>query len=272
MCREERCVSVSAWAMLIPARYDGTVNASGRSDGVVSRPFIVACDWNGTLVNDGDRSWQAADAVLGRLGLPSPGRADFFDRWRLPLGSLFRDLGVPSSQLDGAVRLWNDEVSTRDAALAPGAIKMVERIRSMGGGVGVVSAAAVEVIERDVARLSLTGIFDFVVGDAEPKRAALRAIRPDQPAQVVYVGDTEYDIIEARAAGVWAIGYAAGYRPYTALVTAGADHVIERLDVLPALLAALYVVVGSPPTSTRAQGPAGPGQGDACRKGRTQSG
>jgi len=89
---------------------------------------------------------------------------------------------------------------------------------------------------------------------------------------VVYVGDTEYDIIEARAAGVWAIGYAAGYRPYTALVTAGADHVIERLDVLPALLAALYVVVGSPPTSTRAQGPAGPGQGDACRKGRTQSG
>ena len=258
--------------MLIPARYDGTVNASGRSDGAVSRPFIVACDWNGTLVNDGDRSWQAADAVLGRLGLPSPGRADFFDRWRLPLGSLFRDLGVPSSQLDGAVRLWNDEVSTRDAALAPGAIKMVERIRSMGGGVGVVSAAAVEVIERDVARLSLTGIFDFVVGDAEPKRAALRAIRPDQPAQVVYVGDTEYDIIEARAAGVWAIGYAAGYRPYTALVTAGADHVIERLDVLPALLAALYVVVGSPPTSTRAQGPAGPGQGDACRKGRTQSG
>jgi phosphoglycolate phosphatase-like HAD superfamily hydrolase len=201
----------------------------------VSCPFIIACDWNGTLVDDADRAWQAAGAVLGRLGLPSPGRAEFFDRWRLPLGTLFRDLGVPRSQLDGAVRLWNHEVSTRDATLARGALKMVERIRSMGGGVGVVSAAAVEVIERDVARLSLTGILDFVVGDAEPKRAALRAIRPDQPAQVVYVGDTEYDIIEARAAGVWAIGYAAGYRPSTALVAAGADHVIERLDALPAL-------------------------------------
>ena len=227
--------------MRIPARYDGKVNASGEFDGVVSCPFIIACDWNGTLVDDADRAWQAAGVVLGRLGLPSPGRADFFDRWRLPLGTLFRDLGVPSSQLDGAVRRWNHEVSIRDATLARGALKMVERIRSMGGGVGVVSAAAVKVIERDVGRLRLTGILDFVVGDAEPKRAALRAIRPDQPAQVVYVGDTEYDIIEARAAGVWAIGYAAGYRPSTALIAAGADHVIKRLDVLPALVRRLDV-------------------------------
>lgn len=212
------------------------MGAPGRSDEVVSWPFIVACDWNGTLVDDGDRVWEAAHAVLGRLGLPSPGRVDFFARWHLPLGSLFEELGVPISQLAGAVRDWNDEVGAREAALARGALEMVEGIRSMGGGVGVVSAAAVGVIERDLARLSLTGILDFVVGDAEPKRSALRAIAPERPAQVVYVGDTEYDIIEARAAGVWAIGYGAGYRPSTALAAAGADFVIERLDVLPALV------------------------------------
>jgi phosphoglycolate phosphatase len=212
------------------------VSAPGRSDEAESLRFIVACDWNGTLVDDGDRAWQAADAVLGRMGLPSPGRVDFFARWRLPLGSLFEELGVPSLELDGAVRDWNDEVGTRAATLAQGALEMVEGIRSMGGSVGVVSAAAVDVIEREVARLSLVGLLDFVVGDAEPKQAALRAIRPDRPAQVIYVGDTEYDIIEARAAGVWAIGYGGGYRPSSALAAAGADHVIERLDVLPALV------------------------------------
>jgi len=212
------------------------VGAPRRSDELVSRPFIVACDWNGTLVDDGDRAWQAADAVLGRLGIPSPGVVDFFAHWRLPLRSLFEELGVPRSQLDFAVRDWNDEVGAREATLARGALEMVEGIRSMGGGVGIVSAAAGAVIEREVARLSLMGILDFVVGDAEPKQAALEAIRPDRPEQVIYVGDTEYDIIEARAAGVWAIGYGGGYRPSSALAAAGADHVIERLDVLPELV------------------------------------
>ena len=140
------------------------MGAPRRSDELVSRPFIVACDWNGTLVDDGDRAWQAADAVLGRLGIPSPGVVDFFAHWRLPLRSLFEELGVPRSQLDFAVRDWNDEVGAREATLARGALEMVEGIRSMGGGVGIVSAAAGAVIEREVARLSLMGILDFVVG------------------------------------------------------------------------------------------------------------
>jgi phosphoglycolate phosphatase len=221
------------------SHYDDAMGATDRSVDVANRPFIVACDWNGTLVDDGERAWQAAEAVLGRLGLQAPGRADFFARWRLPLGSLFEDLGVAGPQLDGAVRDWNDEVGARPATSAPGVLEMIRGIRSMGGGVGIVSAAAVHVIERDVDRLGLTGILDFVVGDAEPKRAALRAIRPNRPAKVMYVGDTEYDIIEARAAGIWAIGYGGGYRPSSALAAAGADHVIERLDVLPALVGRL---------------------------------
>lgn len=227
--------SISFGNTLPITRYDRAVNVSGRLDGVVSRPFIIACDWNGTLVDDGDRAWEAASAVLDRLGLRPPERADFFDRWRLPLGHLFEELGVPSSQLDGAVRDWSDELRTRDATLAGGALKMIEDLHSMGGRVGVLSAAAVEVIERDVAQLSLTGILDFVIGDADPKRAAIRAIAR-RPIQVLYVGDTEYDIIEARAAGVWAIGYGGGYRPSTALAAAGADYVIERLDALPELI------------------------------------
>jgi len=224
------------------------VDDSGRTDGGVSRPFIIVCDWNGTLVDDGDRVWEATHAVLDRLGLPTPGRADFFDRWCLPLGRLFEELGVPSAQLDGAVRDWNDEVSARTATLAEGARRMIEDLHSMGGSVGVVSAAAVKVIDRDVARLSLMGVLDFVIGDADPKRAAIRAIAR-RPIQVLYVGDTEYDIIEARAAGVWAIGYGAGYRPSAALAAAGADYVIERLDALPELIRELD---GSAPMRTGA--------------------
>lgn len=223
-------------AIPFPIHYDGAVGAPGPSDDVSSWPFVVAFDWNGTLVDDRDRAWQAADAVLGRLGLPSPGHADFFARWRLPLGYLFEGLGVPRPELEGAVRNWNDEVGARDAALARGALETVEGLRSMGAGVGVVSAASADVVKREVARLSLTDLLDFVVGDAEPKRAALRSIRPDRPARVLYVGDTEYDIAEARAASVRAIGYGGGYRPSSALAAAGADHVIERLDALPELV------------------------------------
>ena len=220
------------------AGYDAAMGVLDRSHDL-GRPFVVACDWNGTLVDDGDRAWQAAHVVLGRMGLEAPGRADFFARWRLPLGSLFAAFGVPNAQLEGAVRDWNAELGAREAGLARGATEMIEAIRSLGGGVGVVSAAAVDIVRRETSRFGLTGMLDFVVGDADPKHTALRAIRPDRPAEVIYVGDTEYDVIEARVAGVWAVGYGGGYRPSSALLAAGADHVIDRLEDLPALVGRL---------------------------------
>jgi phosphoglycolate phosphatase-like HAD superfamily hydrolase len=50
---------------------------------------------------------------------------------------------------------------------------------------------------------------------------------------VAFLGDTEYDIEEAHAAGVRAWGFAHGYRPGAALLAAGAERVVMSLLEVP---------------------------------------
>jgi phosphoglycolate phosphatase len=56
------------------------------------------------------------------------------------------------------------------------------------------------------------------------------------PASTWLVGDTSYDILMARAAGVRPIGVAWGYHPVEALRAAGAAVILERFDQLHAML------------------------------------
>ena len=52
----------------------------------------------------------------------------------------------------------------------------------------------------------------------------------DRP--LIYVGDSEYDMTEAIAAGAIPVGYAGGYRPAEALLAAGAIAVVNDLRAL----------------------------------------
>lgn len=218
----------------------------------MSRPVaVLACDWNGTLVDDRERAWTATCAVLERRGLAVPSLARFLDEFRLPLRSLFAHYGV----VDGAgaaIDDWNRAVGELSARAMPGAEQMLERIGAAGIAVAVVSAAAREVIDHDLAALGLDGHVGAVFGGADPKRAVLGELARLHGGPVAFLGDTEYDMREANAAGASAIGFAGGYRPAAALVEAGAALVAERLDEVPALVT--EVVLEAPATSLDRKG------------------
>ncbi len=57
------------------------------------------------------------------------------------------------------------------------------------------------------------------------------------PAASVVIGDTAYDMAMARAAGMRAIGVAWGYHPAAALLSAGAETVVEQPADLAGALA-----------------------------------
>ena len=205
----------------------------------VQRPLTVAFDWNGTLVDDAARACAATGVVLERFGLPPLELEQFQAGFRLPLRAWIAGLGVPADVVDEAIGEWNREMGDRPTELAAGAREMITALRSAGIRLGVVSAASLDAVHRDLSRSALGGFaaeLDFIVGDAAPKRAAFDTLTGSRPRDFVYVGDTEYDMQEARAAGVRAVGYAGGYRPAAALAAAGADRVIDRLSELPALL------------------------------------
>jgi phosphoglycolate phosphatase len=52
----------------------------------------------------------------------------------------------------------------------------------------------------------------------------------------VVIGDTVYDIHMGRAAGCRTIGVGWGYHPLTELREAGADHIVETMAELKAVL------------------------------------
>jgi phosphoglycolate phosphatase-like HAD superfamily hydrolase len=95
----------------------------------------------------------------------------------------------------------------------------------------VISAGFTAGVERDAARLGIRDWLAFLHGSVTSKSAVLRQVQATT-APVVYIGDTEYDMREAIAAGAIPVGYGGGYRPAEAVLQAGAIAVIDDFRVL----------------------------------------
>ena len=201
---------------------------------------VVLFDWNGTLVDDTTRALVATNVVLTELELaPLAGEPEFRDRFTLPLDHWMAGLGVPHQAIRHGIDRWNTEMSLRPAPARRGAAPLLERLHASGYSTGVISAASTAAVRDDARALGLIDLLDHIEGDATPKRAAISELISDTPpGRAFYVGDTEYDITEALAAGATAIGISTGYRPAAALTAAGAHHMCDELDELDELVEA----------------------------------
>jgi phosphoglycolate phosphatase-like HAD superfamily hydrolase len=206
---------------------------------LTERGLIVACDWNGTLADDAVRAVSATSTTLQALGYDPIDSARFKSAFRLPLADFFRDLGLKPEQCDDAVQRWNKEMLAQDGVrLSVGARDLLDEAELLRATVGVISAAAEEVLLQDIARLDLDGRFAFIVGGVTSKRDAL-AILVAIAETVVYVGDTEFDLSEARSAGAATIAFSGGYRPLEALIAANPDWHVASLADVPSIIRAL---------------------------------
>ena len=57
-----------------------------------------------------------------------------------------------------------------------------------------------------------------------------------RPSTCLMVGDTKFDVLAGRAAGMKTCGYVPGFRGRTELAEAGADFLIERFSELSVLV------------------------------------
>lgn len=190
---------------------------------------LIACDWNGTLVDDVERARAATSDVMRQLGLPSLDLDMLRATFVLPLPLFFVTLGVPGPLLERAEILWNRRLCARPAFSAPGAAAFLAVARRAGVDVGVISAATTTVVEQDAEALGMRLQLAFVTGGVSSKREVLRGLVEATIGSVLYVGDTEYDVSEASAAGAVPVGVTWGYRPAEALWAAGAVAVVENL-------------------------------------------
>jgi phosphoglycolate phosphatase len=203
---------------------------TARLRAILPRAQIVF-DWNGTILDDAERTLAALNAVLADLNRDQLDDLTFRQAFELPLETMLANLGLSRDEIDPTVTAWYSGIEAREAPLSPGAGETIQTLWERGRPAGIISAASATSVERDANRLGIRDMLAFLRPAAASKEVALReAIVPGR--SLVYVGDSEYDMTEATAAGAVPVGYAGGYRPVEALLGAGAIAVVSDLRAL----------------------------------------
>jgi phosphoglycolate phosphatase len=120
----------------------------------------------------------------------------------------------------------------------PGAVALLERCAAAGLKVGICTNKPEALSVQLMAALGMAGHFGAIVGadtaakpkpDPAPYFETLRQLGVSGPS--LMVGDSETDILTARAAGVPVVGVSFGYTPRP-VAEFGPDHVIGHFDEL----------------------------------------
>ena len=174
-----------------------------------SLPAAAIFDWDGTIVDTLPLIYRANVIVLGELGI-AMSRAWFRERYTPDWRRSYRELGVPEHLWERTSIRWAEEMGRMRPRAMPWARSALRRLRRNGVRLGLVTASTRGVVEPNLERLNMAGVFetawyadDVANGKPHPE-ALLRALGelglPSQRA--VYVGDTTVDLEMARAASV----------------------------------------------------------------------
>lgn len=204
-------------------------------------------DLDGTLVDSLGDIAASVNAVLAARGLPT----HTVDAYRQMVGDgigtlVQRAAGAQGADLDdllAAVRTRYDAHMLDQTAPFPGIDDALAELRQRDVPLAIVSNKPHDKTLRMVEHLFPNVPFGAVLGDRAgvPRKpdpaSALEAaqILGTAAESCVFVGDSDVDMLTARAAGMRAVGVSWGFRGADELRRAGADQIIDRAAELLAL-------------------------------------
>lgn len=214
----------------------------------------VLFDIDGTLVTfnfDVQGSRRALLAELSRRGfdvsglsLSSPTQSVIDEaRRQVEAGKVRVDFGQVRQKLFSILDEFELE-SGKFVSAFPGSKEALGTLRARSAKLGVLTNSGRLAASKILERSSLSGFFDFVL--TRDDVSAMKP-RPDGVNQavslfalprekVVYVGDSLYDIMAAKAAGLKVVSIATGNYTVEKLRGEGADEVVASLAELPGVL------------------------------------
>ena len=200
----------------------------------------VLFDWDGVLLDSLGASFRVYNKILARLGR-KPLSEDEFLRHQSPNWyEFYAKLGIPEGlwkEVDAEwVRLYEEE----KPGLHRDAWPCLERLRSSGFKLALVSNGSRARVEMELGRFGLASLFQSVMcgekkEELKPSPVMLeRTMRvlEVRPSDVVYVGDAPADVRAAKNAGVVSVAIARGAVLEGRLRAEGPDYVFGGLGGL----------------------------------------
>lgn len=206
----------------------------------------ILFDLDGTLTDSGEGIINCAQYAFRQMGYPVPPREEMGVFVGPPLWDTFAQFGIPKEQTDEAVRIFRSRyvpIGKFENTPYPGIRELLEALRAMGDILYVATSkpetTAVEILEHfDLARY-----FDRICGaDLEKQRNSKDAViaylleLTGSKAEMVMVGDTQYDVLGAAAHGIATIGVSWGYGSVEQMRQAGAKAIADTPEMLLEML------------------------------------
>src|SRR5262245_19117251 len=194
-------------------------------------PAAALFDWDGTIVDTLPLIYRSNVVVLGELGIPLS-REWFRERYTPDWRAAYRELGVPESQWEALAVRWSEEMRAGRPRALPWARGALRRLAGHGVRLGLVTASTRDVVEPNLGRLNLDGVFESAyfaddVTNGKPHPEALLRALDDlgvDPGDAIYVVDTTVDLAMASAAGT-PFAAVAGTTSEAAFRAAGVERV-----------------------------------------------
>ncbi len=211
---------------------------------------VVLFDLDGTLIDSLELLVSAMQHAFDSWS----GRRPSVDEWVATIGRplvwQFGQYASTEEEIQGLVRTYrtfqhahHDRLTTTFAGIPD----LVHRLREEGHPLGVVTSKGDLLAHRSLEHVGLASYFPVIVGAdrttrhkpaPEPIWFAMQELGAEA-AEVVYVGDSPFDMLAANAAGVTSIGVTWGASTDAALHKGAPRHVVTTVAELDTLLVKL---------------------------------
>jgi len=211
------------------------------------RPKLLIWDWNGTILDDMEFTYQIENQMLQTRNMPMiPDRAFYLTHFGFPIIDYYRLLGYDFAvyPYESLAAEFHDLYAAgyKSCPLRAGVEEMLGRVQSLGVPQTLLSASEQSRLNEQTTYFGVTGYFtellglsdDFAISKVERAKAYLKANDYD-PDEVVFIGDTDHDFEAASAVGCRCVLMTGGHQSRARLEACGVP-VVDGPEELYTLL------------------------------------
>lgn len=209
----------------------------------------ILFDLDGTLTDSREGITKSVQYALNKMGIHEPDLKPLERFIGPPLYDEFRrSYGFDDAEAKQAIDFYRERfgvVGWKENLLYDGIPELLKALTEAGKTLSTASSKPAFFVDKIVKYFDIEQFFTVVAGatldgsigtKTQVVQQALERLNVQDRSQAVLIGDRLHDVEGARACGIDCIGVTFGFGSREELESAGANHVVDRVDELLPLL------------------------------------